>query len=170
MPSLRTPPDLDVLAPSSYNDLNRREEQPERNFVRTLERAIGPDERDIRPQERNSAPVHRSDRSDQDRQSADLQNAIRIEAGPGEPPAKRAPERISAVNDGSGASERKGTDYTHPLIEGLFSKLPQPEAEWPLQARQKWLQTAAYIFDLMYAPSETESGELAIRVERSNIR
>jgi hypothetical protein len=39
---------------------------------------------------------------------------------------------------------------SHPLIEGLFSKLPQPETEWPLQSRQKWLQTAANIFDLMY--------------------
>jgi hypothetical protein len=57
---------------------------------------------------------------------------------------------------------------SHPLIEGLFSKLPQPETEWSLQSRQKWLQTAANIFDLMYVPNEAEAGELAIRVERTS--
>jgi hypothetical protein len=56
------------------------------------------------------------------------------------------------------------------LIQGLFSKLPEPSAAWPLPARQKWLQTAANIFDLMYAPGEADAGELAIRVERSAAR
>jgi hypothetical protein len=59
---------------------------------------------------------------------------------------------------------------THPLIEGLFSKLPEPEAQWPLAARQKWLQTAASIFDLMYAANDTDAGELAVRVERTAAR
>jgi hypothetical protein len=65
---------------------------------------------------------------------------------------------------------RKGIEGTHPLIEGLFSKLPEPEAQWPLAARQKWLQTAASIFDLMYAANDTDAGELAVRVERTSSR
>jgi hypothetical protein len=39
----------------------------------------------------------------------------------------------------------------HPFIQGLLQKLPQPEADWPYEARVKWLQTAAHIFDLLYA-------------------
>lgn len=38
----------------------------------------------------------------------------------------------------------------HPFIEGLLSKLPEPETEWPVQDRARWLQTAANIFSLMY--------------------
>ena len=37
----------------------------------------------------------------------------------------------------------------HPFIEGLLQKLPQPETEWPVNDRRKWLQTAANVFDLM---------------------
>ena len=43
-----------------------------------------------------------------------------------------------------------GDDGLHPFIKGLLEKLPEPETEWPIQARVKWLQTAANIFDLMY--------------------
>ena len=70
-----------------------------------------------------------------------------------------------AMREPNSALER-----THPLIQGLFDKLPQAESEWPLQARQKWLQTAANIFDLMYLPNESDAGELAIRVERPSAR
>ena len=65
---------------------------------------------------------------------------------------------------------RKRTEGTDPLIQGLFSKLPEPSTEWPLPARQKWLQTAANIFDLMYAPGEADAGEVVIRVERTSAR
>lgn len=48
-----------------------------------------------------------------------------------------------------------GTDGSlPPFIKGLLEKLPTPETEWPLQARVKWLQTAANIFDLMYKSDE----------------
>ena len=65
---------------------------------------------------------------------------------------------------------RQSADGTDPLIQGLFSKLPEPSTEWPLAARQKWLQTAANIFDLMYAPGEADAGEVVIRVERTSAR
>jgi len=38
----------------------------------------------------------------------------------------------------------------HPFIQGLLLKLPEPETEWELAQRVKWLQTAANIFDLIY--------------------
>jgi len=38
----------------------------------------------------------------------------------------------------------------HPFIQGLLLKLPEPETEWELSQRVKWLQTAANIFDLIY--------------------
>lgn len=47
-----------------------------------------------------------------------------------------------------------GDDGLHPFIKGLLEKLPEPETEWPVQSRVKWLQTAANIFDLMYTADE----------------
>lgn len=52
----------------------------------------------------------------------------------------RSPSQASA-----GSSPR-----LHPFIEGLLEKLPLPDAEWPLEARARWLTTAANIFSLMY--------------------
>jgi hypothetical protein len=83
----------------------------------------------------------------------------------------REPERgVAAPARMSQQALPKIAEGTHPLIEGLFSKLPEPEMQWPLAARQKWLQTAASIFELMYPPNDTDAGELAIRVERTSAR
>jgi hypothetical protein len=38
----------------------------------------------------------------------------------------------------------------HPFIEGLLKTLPEPETDWQVADRAKWLQTAANIFDLIY--------------------
>lgn len=54
-----------------------------------------------------------------------------------DPPAHQAtPAGMSAIR--------------HPFIEGLLKTLPEPEADWPIEARVKWLQTAASIFGLIY--------------------
>lgn len=58
----------------------------------------------------------------------------------------------------SGGNEPPRGDL-HPFIQGLLQTLPPPETEWPAIARQKWLQTAANIFDLIY------KGDGGIRVE-----
>lgn len=42
------------------------------------------------------------------------------------------------------------TSNLHPFIKGLIDKLPEPDTNWPLEDRVKWLSTAANIFDLMY--------------------
>lgn len=53
----------------------------------------------------------------------------------------------------------------HPFVEGLLQKLPVPEAEWPLNERRKWLQTAANVFDLMYTvPAEESEKSITIQV------
>jgi hypothetical protein len=50
------------------------------------------------------------------------------------------------------ASESGGpeTSGLHPFIQGLLSSLPEPETNWTMEGRAKWLQAAANIFDLMY--------------------
>jgi hypothetical protein len=56
-----------------------------------------------------------------------------------------------------------GRDELHPFIQGLLAKLPPPDTDWPVQARAKWLQTAANIFDLMYtAHDETQAVQVTL--------
>lgn len=140
MPTFKAAPEPDGTARSPYDDLNR------------LDRTSA----DIRAQERLERVLERNG------------GAVERE----ERPAVAEPERPAApvaVKTAPPATRKQSGD-TDPLIEGLFSKLPAPESEWPVAARQKWLQTAANIFDLMYTPGDAEAGELAIRVERSSGR
>jgi hypothetical protein len=37
---------------------------------------------------------------------------------------------------------------------GLLQKLPEPDTEWSLRDRERWLRTASNIFDLMYLAPE----------------
>jgi hypothetical protein len=182
MPSFKTSPDPDSSARSPYDDLNRLERNldrnndrnperqddrkserrddrnPERSLSRQLDRPDERNEADVRTQERLERIVEQNGReqNSRDRNSRDLdREPIPLAAA-----AAKASQPIL----------RKSDDGTDPLIQGLFSKLPEPETEWPLAARQKWLQTAANIFDLMYAPNQADAGELAIRVERTAAR
>jgi hypothetical protein len=41
----------------------------------------------------------------------------------------------------------------HPFIQGLLDTLPQPDTNWTIEGRAKWLQAAANIFDLIYKGS-----------------
>ena len=98
-------------------------------------------------------------------------NRLERNAPPTERHAPPAERHAPASPRAETPTARNGAEgKLHPLIAGLFDKLPEPEMEWSLFARQKWLQTAASIFDLMYASSEMDGGELAIRVERSSPR
>jgi hypothetical protein len=165
MPSFKTPPELDSSARGPYDDLNRLERNgernPERNGDRNPERNgdRNPDHSDDRNPDRSLA--RQLDSADE-RNGADLRAQDRLE---------RVLERAAAAPVKTvQQAPRKIAEGTHPLIEGLFSKLPEQETQWPLAGRQKWLQTAASIFDLMYTPNETDAGELAIRVERTSAR
>jgi hypothetical protein len=160
MPSFKTPPEPDSSVKGPYDDLNRIERNGDRNVPRQSERGDDRNGADPRMQDRlERAPEGVSERNGRGNdRNADRIPDRELESATAVPvkPAQQAP--------------RKGIEGTHPLIEGLFSKLPEPEAQWPLAARQKWLQTAASIFDLMYAANDTDAGELAVRVERTSAR
>lgn len=64
-------------------------------------------------------------------------------------PTDRAePDTLKRGNGGGGTGG--GDTELHPFIQGLLKTLPQPETEWSVADRTKWLQTAANIFDLIY--------------------
>jgi hypothetical protein len=192
MPSFKTSPDPDSSARSPYDDLNRLERNldrnndrnperqddrkserrddrnPERSLSRQLDRPDERNEADVRTQERLERIVEQNGRDQNGREQNDRDQNSRDRNGRD---LDREPIPLGAA--AAKASQpilRKSDDGTDPLIQGLFSKLPEPETEWPLAARQKWLQTAANIFDLMYAPNQADAGELAIRVERTAAR
>jgi hypothetical protein len=160
MPSFKTPPEPDSSVKGPYDDLNRIERNGDRNVPRQLERGDDRNGAELRVQDRLERALERV--SEHGGRGND-RNADPIPDREPEP-ATAAP--VKPVQQ----APRKGIEGTHPLIEGLFSKLPEPEAQWPLAARQKWLQTAASIFDLMYAANDTDAGELAVRVERTSAR
>lgn len=54
----------------------------------------------------------------------------------------------------------------HPFIRGLLDKLPEPEGEWTISGRIKWLQTAANIFDLLYATDEEDAPGVEVKIKR----
>ena len=65
-----------------------------------------------------------------------------------------------------GGSGGGGGDKRPPFIEGLLAKLPNPDADWPVDARAKWLTTAPNIFDLMYVDTTGETMKtISISVE-----
>jgi hypothetical protein len=49
----------------------------------------------------------------------------------------------------------------HPFIQGLLDTLPEPNTNWAIEGRAKWLQAAANIFDLIYQGN----GEIDIRAK-----
>lgn len=166
MPTFKTPPEVDNSGRSPYDDLNRLERNGEKagdkNSDRNLARQLDTVD------ERNPADLRAQDRLERvlERNGKELERELDRNT---DRHLDREPERAAAPAK-TAQAPRKIAEGTHPLIEGLFSKLPEPEAEWPLAARQKWLQTAASIFDLMYAPNSTDAGELAVRVERTPSR
>jgi hypothetical protein len=161
MPTFKTPPDLDSSSRSPYDDLNRLDRDKDRNGDRHSGR------QPERGDDRNGAELRVQDR---------LDRVLERAPEPGGREADQYPERSQSREPERGPAKsvqpasRNSNDAADPLIQGLFSKLPEPSTEWPLPARQKWLQTAANIFDLMYAPGEADAGELAIRVERNSTR
>jgi hypothetical protein len=72
-----------------------------------------------------------------------------------------APEKAPVLAAGGG-----GGDDLHPFIKGLLQKLPEPESEWPVEQRAKWLTTAMNIFDLMYTtPANADTKFVTIEVK-----
>jgi hypothetical protein len=63
-------------------------------------------------------------------------------------------EKSSVTDDEGGISDL--------LIRGLVNRLPSPDSTWSLDARAKWLRTAASIFGLVYKAEVSERGEISI--------
>ena len=59
--------------------------------------------------------------------------------------------------------EREDGDL-HPFIRGLLETLPKVDSDWPIEGRRRWLQTAAYIFDLLYKGD----GTIAISADKAS--
>ncbi len=57
----------------------------------------------------------------------------------------------------------------HPFIKGLLRKLPAPDTAWSRDGRQKWLQAAINIFDLMYTDDEGDKrGSLVVGFQKNS--
>jgi hypothetical protein len=160
MPSFKTPTEPDSSVKGPYDDLNRMERNGDRNVPRQPERG----------DDRNGAELRVQDRLEQALERVSEHNGRGNDRNADRTPDRELAPAIAGPVKPAQQAPRKGIEGTHPLIEGLFSKLPEPEAQWPLAARQKWLQTAASIFDLMYVANDTDAGELAVRVERTSTR
>jgi hypothetical protein len=164
MPSFKTPAEPDSSVKGPYDDLNRIERNGDRNSDRS------PARQPERGDERNGAELRVQDRLERTLEGVSERNGRGNDRNADRIPDRELEPATAAPVKPAQQAPRKGIEGTHPLIEGLFSKLPEPEAQWPLAARQKWLQTAASIFDLMYAANDTDAGELAVRVERTSAR
>ncbi len=55
------------------------------------------------------------------------------------------------------------------LIRGLVNRLPKPDSTWSLDARAKWLRTAASIFGLVYRADVSERGEISINLASEQV-
>ena len=81
--------------------------------------------------------------------------AARPETKPLDDGGETLPE--GGKNDGTGGGPTP--PGLHPFVQGLLQALPEPETDWPVANRAKWLQTAANIFDLIY------EGDGGIKIE-----
>ncbi len=82
---------------------------------------------------------------------------------PGQSSLAEAPAQVPAVvpsKSGGG-----GDSFDHdPMVLGLFKRLPRPDDSWALHERQRWLQTAAQVFDLIYG--DEDDGRIVVTVAR----
>lgn len=67
-------------------------------------------------------------------------------------------------DESKGGGGRDGFEHD-PMIVGLFKRLPRPEDAWTLQERQRWLQTAAQVFDLIYG--DEDEGRVIVSIQNS---
>lgn len=72
-------------------------------------------------------------------------------------------QRNGGSPGGGGGGTGGGSDL-HPFIQGLLKTLPEPESDWAIEQRLRWLQTAAGIFDLIYKGND-EGQKIDVRTE-----
>lgn len=64
-----------------------------------------------------------------------------------------------------GGDDGDGRDL-HPFILGLLKTLPEPGTQWGAKDREKWLNAAAHIFDLIY---EGAGGTIQVHVKETQL-
>jgi hypothetical protein len=82
--------------------------------------------------------------------------SVRDDLPPPPPPPPPEDERRERDGNGGNGGRNPPPPGLHPFIQGLLDTLPsipnpREKPEWPAAERTKWLQTAANIFDLIYA-------------------
>ncbi|MFL6315054.1 MAG: hypothetical protein ACJ71W_23350 [Terriglobales bacterium] len=88
------------------------------------------------------------------------------------PPTIKASGEPEKPKDDPGGSNPEDDDKKDkgkkldPFIQGLLAQLPPAKTPWPIEARKKWLQLAASVFDVMYSAKDGDSGELSITVNK----
>jgi hypothetical protein len=65
---------------------------------------------------------------------------------------RSAPEDNTRIGDEPDQETYNASSY-HPFIQGLLDTLPEPNTNWTVEGRAKWLQAAAHNFDLIYKGS-----------------
>jgi len=81
------------------------------------------------------------------------------------PPPPHHEEKPRDQENGRGRGGGGGGGDLHPFIQGLLKTLPEPESDWSIADRAKWLQTAANIFDLIY---KGDGGGIAVTPARAD--
>ncbi len=126
MPSFKTPPDLDSSSRSPYDDLNRLEREKDRTQDRNGDRSA----------ERNGARQDRAEnRADDVRVQERMERALDLNGKEPHRDQERSADREPESTQSKTVQRpiRQSADGTDPLIQGLFSKLPEPSTEWPLR-------------------------------------
>ena len=83
--------------------------------------------------------------------------------------ASAAPDQSSPTPDLERTDKKKAKEdeeRKHPLIEGLIKELPEPQSEWTIEARKRWLEAASTIFNIIFKDSDDSRGSLRIEVEK----
>lgn len=87
-------------------------------------------------------------------------------ASPTDNPPPPPPENFRSGKLGNGGGGEP--PHTNPFIQGLLSKLPPENAEWPVDLRRKWLQLAISVFEVSYKPGPDDGGELSISLTKTS--
>jgi hypothetical protein len=66
---------------------------------------------------------------------------------------RRTPPEDDARMDEEPEQQIHNAGKYHPFIQGLLDTLPEPNTNWTVEGRAKWLQAAAHNFDLIYKGS-----------------
>jgi hypothetical protein len=89
-----------------------------------------------------------------------------VDTTPPPPPPAEEDEKLRR-GGGNGGGNGSGL---HPFVQGLLETLPPTttaaKAEWSLQERTDWLQTAAGIFNLIYKAADGDAGAVSVSVDR----